>query len=144
MDTSSNQLAFATLTGTYPAVKIASGTAINTDTLVCTGAAHGSIVLDLLFRNLSASTAWNFDIIICPTGSNATDYYNRANISVPLNSGNAGAVLLASLSSLMPQLFDLDLAGNRLITLESGISIYVRNKASLTSDVYVTAKLRSF
>lgn len=144
MNTSSNQLAFSTLTGTYPAVQLASGLAINTDTLICTGGANASVLLDLLFRNLSASTAVNFDIIICPTGLNSTVYYNRAQIIVPTNSGNNGSVLLASLAGLSPSLFDLDLAGNRLITLESGISVYVRNKAALTADVWVTAKLRSF
>jgi hypothetical protein len=143
MNTSSNQLAFSTLTGTYPAVQLASGLAINTDTLICTGATNASVLLDLLFRNLGTG-AVNFDIIICATGSNATVQNNRTQIAVPANAGNNGSVLLASLAGLTPLLFDLDLAGNRLITLESGISIYVRNKAALTADVWVTAKLRSF
>lgn len=143
MNTSSNQLAFATLTGTYPAVQLASGLAINTDTLICTGATNASVLLDLLFRNLAAS-AVNFDIIICATGSNATVQNNRAQIVIPASAGNNGTVLLASLAALAPSLFDLDLAGNRLLTLESGISVYVRNKAALTADVWVTAKLRSF
>src|SRR5260221_5484598 len=143
MNTSSNQLAFSTLTGTYRAVQLASVLAINTDTLVCTGATNASVLLDLLFRNLGTG-AVNFDIIICATGSNATVQNNRAQIAVPANAGNNGSVLLTSLASLTSSLFDLDLAGNRLITLESGISIYVRNKAALTADVWVTAKLRSF
>ncbi|ASU33143.1 hypothetical protein [Mucilaginibacter xinganensis] len=144
MNSSSNTTSFATLTGTYPAVKLASGLAANTDTLIVSGATNASIVLDVLFRNLDGSNARNFDIIICPTSSNATDYYNRAQISVPANSGNNGSAALASLASLMPTFFDLDLAGNRVLTLEGGISIYVRNKAALTADIYVMVKLRSF
>jgi len=143
MNSSSNTTSFATLTGTYPAVKLASGLSANTDTLIVSGATNASIVLDVLFRNLD-TIARNFDIIICPTGSNTTDYYNRAQISVPANSGNNGSAALASLASLMPTLFDMDLAGNRVLTLESGISIYVRNKAVLAADVYATVKLRSF
>lgn len=144
MDASSNQLSFATLTGTYPGVKLTSGLAVNTDTLVCSGGVHASIVLDILFRNLDGTNARNFDIIICPTGSNSTDYYNRAQISVPVSAGNNGSAALASTAALMPALFDLDLAGNRVLTLESGVSVYVRNKAALTADIYVMTKLRSF
>jgi hypothetical protein len=143
MNSSSNTTSFATLTGTYPAVKLASGLSANTDTLIVSGATNASIVLDVLFRNLDTN-ARNFDVIICPTSSNTTDYYNRAQISVPSNSGNNGSSAQASLASLMPTLFDLDLAGNRVLTLESGISIYVRNKAALTADVYVMVKLRNF
>lgn len=144
MDSSSNTISFATLTGTYPAVKIASGTSANTDTLVCSGASHASIVLDVLFRNLDTGNSRNFDIIVCPTGSNTTDYYNRCQVAVPANAGNNGAAALASLAGLMPAIFDLDLAGNRVLTLESGQSVYVRNKTALTADMYVTTKLRSF
>jgi len=143
MNSSSNTTSFATLTGTYPAVKLASGLPINSDMLIVTGATNSSIVLDVLFRSLE-TTARNFDIIICATGSNTTDYFNRVQIAVPANSGNNGTTALASLAGLSPILFDLDLAGNRVITLEPGISIYVRNKAALTADVYVSAKLRSF
>lgn len=143
MDTSSNQLTFATLTGTYPATQLASGLSINTDTLVATGASHASVVTDVLFRNLLGSTV-NFDIIICATGSNSTVQNNRVQIQVPANAGNNGSTQLGSLAALAPSLFDLDLAGNRVMTLESGISIYVRNKAALTADVWVTVKLRSF
>lgn len=143
MDSSSNQVSFATLTGTYPAVKIASGTGANTDTLVCSGGTHASILLDLLFRSKDG-TARNFDIIICPTGSNTTDYYNRLQVSVPANSGNNGSTAIASLAGVAPALFDIDLAGNRVITLETGISVYVRNIATTAGDIFVTAKLRSF
>lgn len=144
MDTSSNQLSFSTLTGVYPATRLTSGLAINTDTLVATGGSHASIVLDVLFRNLDASNARNFDIIICTTGSNSTNENNRVQIAIPANSGNNGTTALASLAALAPTLFDMDLAGNRVLTLESGISIYIRNKAALTADMYITVKLRSF
>lgn len=143
MDSSSNQLSFATLTGTYPATKLASGLSINTDTLIATGASHASIVLDVLFRSKETVTR-NFDIIICSTGSNATVENNRAQIIIPANAGNNGTIAIGSLAALAPQLFDLDLAGNRVLTLESGISIYVRNLAALAADIYVTVKLRSF
>jgi len=143
MNSASNTSSFSTLTGTYPGVKLVSGLAANTDTLIVSGATNASIVLDVLFRS-QENTARNFDIVICPTSSNTTDYFNRAQISVPTNSGNNGSAALASLASLMPTLFDLDLAGNRVLTLESGISIYVRNKAALAADIYVMVKLRSF
>ncbi|MDB4926771.1 hypothetical protein [Mucilaginibacter sp.] len=143
MDSSSNQLSFATLTGTYPATKLASGLSTNTDTLIATGASHASIVMDVLFRSKETVTR-NFDIIICATGSNSTVENNRAQIMIPANSGNNGSVALCSLAALAPSLFDLDLAGNKVLTLESGISIYVRNLAALTADIYVTVKLRSF
>ena len=144
MNTSSNQLSFSTLTASYPAVKLASGLAINTDTLITTGATNASVVLDLLFRNTDASNARNFDIIICATGSNGTAENNRVQIAVPANAGNNGSVAIASLAALAPSLFDIDLAGNRVITLESTMSIYVRNKAAITSDVYVMVKQRNF
>jgi len=144
MNSSSNTTSFATLTSAYPAIDLASGLAINTDTLVVTGATNASVVLDILFRNTDGTNIRNFDIIICPTGSNSTAQYNRTQIAVPANAGNNGSVQLASLAALAPQLFDIDLAGNRLITLESTISVYVRNKAALTSDIYVMVKQRSF
>jgi hypothetical protein len=144
MDSSSNQTSFSTLTGTYPALQIASGTSANTDFLVASGGTHASVVLDLLFRNYDGSNARNFDIIICTLGANASVPNNRVQIIVPANAGNNGVVSLASLAALAPSLFDLDLAGNRVITLESGVAIYIRNKAALTADIVITTKLRSF
>jgi hypothetical protein len=144
MDSSSNQTSFATLTGTYPATLIASGAGANLDNLIVTGGAHASIVLDMLFRNTDATNARNYDIIICTTGSSGNALFNRVQISIPANAGNNGTVSLASLASLAPSLFDLDLAGNKVLTLESGLSIYVRNKAALTADMIITTKLRSF
>jgi len=144
MNSSSNTTSFATLTSAYPAINLASGLSANTDTLVVTGATNASVILDILFRNTDGTNGRNFDIIICPTGSNATAQYNRTQIVVPANAGHTGTVQLASLAALVPQLFDIDLAGNRLITLESTLSIYVRNKAALTADIYVMVKQRSF
>ena len=144
MNSSSNTTSFATLTSAYPAIDLASGLSANTDSLVATGATNASVVLDILFRNTDASDVINFDIIICPTGSNATAQYNRTQIAVPANAGNNGSVQLASLAALAPQLFDIDLAGNRLITLESTMSVYVRNKATLAADMYVMVKQRNF
>ena len=144
MNSSSNTTSFATLTSAYPAIDLASGLSANTDTLVATGATNASVVLDILFRNTDASDIVNFDIIICPTGSNATAQYNRTQIAVPASAGNNGSVQLASLAALAPQLFDIDLAGNRMITLESTMSVYVRNKAALTADIYVMVKQRNF
>ena len=144
MNSSSNTTSFATLTSAYPAIDLASGLSANTDTLVATGATNASVVLDILFRNTDVSNVMNFDIILCPTGSNATAQYNRTQIAVPANAGNNGSVQLASLAALAPQLFDIDLAGNRLITLESTMSIYVRNKATLAADMYVMVKQRNF
>jgi hypothetical protein len=143
MTSSSNTTSFATLTGTYPATKLASGLSINTDTLIATGATNASIVLDVLFRSQETVTR-NFDVIICATGSNSTEENNRVQIQIPANAGNNGSVQLASLATLAPQLFDLDLAGNRVLTLESGIAIYVRNNAALAADICITVKLRSF
>ena len=92
--------------------------------------------LDLVSRN--------FDIIVCAAGANGTEENNRVQIVVPASAWNNGTTPLAALAALAPQMFDLDLAGNRVLTLESGISIYVRNKAALAADICVTVKLRSF
>jgi len=144
MDSSSNTKSFATLTCNLVATKLASGLSINTDTLICTGASHASAVTDILFRSLDGINIRNFDIIICATGSNATVENNVCQIAIPINAGNNGVVPLASLAALAPQLFDIDLAGNRIIGLETAISIYVRNKAALTADVYIRVKRRDF
>lgn len=144
MDTSSNQLSFFTLTGLFNAIKLASGLTINTDSVVATGGTHGSCITDILIRNLDATNIRNFDVIICTTGSNATVEHRVCQVAIPVNSGNNGTVPLASLAALAPQIFDLDLSGNRIINLESGQSIYLRNIAALTADVYVNVKQRNF
>ena len=141
MTSSSNQTSFCTLTADYVAVKLASGLAINTATLLCTGSTNASVVTDILFRNTDITNIRLFDFFIGPT---TTAENNLVQISIPANSGNNGSVALASLAALAPAIFDIDLAGNRIITLESGTSLYVVNKAALTADMYVRVKRRNF
>lgn len=123
---------------------IASGVSANTDTLIATGGTNASVITDILFRNLDGTNARVYDIIICATGSNATNGFQRTQVTIPTNSGNNGSTSLASLAALAPLLFDLDLAGNRVITLESGISIYTRNIAATTAQMIIMAKQRNF
>src|ERR1700742_1083737 len=141
MDSSSNQTSFCTLTADYVAVKLASGLAINTATLLCSGSTHASVVTDILFRNTDTTNTRNFDFFIGPT---TTTENNLVQISIPANSGNNGTTALASLASLAPAIFDIDLAGNRIITLESVTSIHIVNKVALTEDMYVRLKRRNF
>lgn len=140
MNSSSNTTSFATLTQSYPAVNIASATAANTVTQVTTGNTNASVVTDVLFRNLGTGTV-NFDVYI---GSASTAQNKIAQIAVPGSSGNNGSTALASLAALAPQLFDLDLAGNRVMTLESGVALSVANTATTSAAVYVMAKQRNF
>lgn len=141
MTSNSNQTVFATLTSSYVAVKLASGLAINTATLLFTGATNGSVITDILFRNTDGSNARSLDFFI---GSTSTTENNLVQVSIPANSGNNGSTALASLAALAPAVFDLDLAGNRVITIESGVPLYVVNKATLTADIYVRLKTRGF
>lgn len=141
MTSSSNQTVFATLTSTYVAVKLASGLAINTATLLFTGAANGSVITDILFRNADGTNTRNLDFFI---GSTATPENNLVQIAIPASSGNNGSTSIASLAALAPAIFDLDLAGNRVITIESGVALYVVNKAALTADMYIRLKTRGF
>jgi hypothetical protein len=141
MTSNSNQTVFATLTSTYIAVKLASGLAVNTATLLFTGATNGSVITDILFRNTDASNVRNLDFFI---GSSATPENNLVQVSIPASSGNNESTALASLAALAPVIFDLDLAGNRVITIESGVALYVVNKTALTADMYVRLKTRGF
>lgn len=143
MTPNSNQLSFSTLTQSYDAILIPNGTSINTITLISTGSTNASVITDILFRSQDSS-ARNFNIIICPTGSQANPENNRIQVSVPAQSGNNGSTLIASLATLAPTLFDIDLAGNRVIALESGMSIYVQNTAALTGNFIITSKRRDF
>ena len=140
MTSSSNTTSFATLTQSYPSVSIASGTAANTVTQVTTGNTNASVITDILFRNLGSATV-NFDIYI---GSTSTAQNKIVQIQIPGSAGNNGTTQLASLSALGPYLFDLDLAGNRVITLESGMAISVANTATTSAAVYIMAKQRNF
>lgn len=141
-NTSSNVVLYATLTARYPAINIASGTA-SVATLIVTAASTGSILTDILFRSADA-TGRLFDIIICATGSQATAENARVQISIPAISGNNGSTAIASLAALVPALFDIDLAGNRVLTLESGQSIYVKNTTTTAAAIFVTAKARDY
>lgn len=140
MTSSSNTTSFATLTQNYPAVNIASGTAANTVTQVTTGGTNASVVTDLIFRNLGAS-AVNFDVYV---GSTSTAQNKIIQVQLPANAGNNGTTAPGSLAALAPQLFDIDLAGNRVMTLESGVAISVANTALTSAAVYVMAKQRNF
>ncbi|WP_295674429.1 hypothetical protein [uncultured Mucilaginibacter sp.] len=140
MTSSSNTTSFATLTQSYPSVSIASGTAANTVTQVTTGNTNASVITDILFRNLGSATV-NFDIYI---GSTSTAQNKIVQIQIPGSAGNNGTTQLASLAALGPYLFDLDLAGNRVITLESGMAISVANTATTSAAVYIMAKQRNF
>lgn len=142
-NTSSNITLYATLAARYPVVNLASATAALTNTLIVTATATATIITDILFRSADA-TARAFDIIISATGSAGTAENARVQISVPAGSGNTSAVAIASLAALVPSLFDIDLAGNRVITLESGQSIYVRNITLTAGAIFITAKARDY
>lgn len=140
----SNTLFFATKSQRYPVATIAQNTAAGTITNVLDADANGTVITDILFRSTN-SAAINFDIIICAPGSEANAANGRVVVSVAANSGNNGGAILASLASAHPQLFDLDLAGNRVITLEAGQSLYVKNLTVNTAGaIYVTAKARDY
>lgn len=142
--TNANTILYATRAASLPVVNIASGTTASTYTLVTTAASsYGSVITDILFRSADG-TARLFDIIICATGSQTTAENARVRVSIPGNSGNNGSTAIASLASLVPALFDLDLAGNRVIGLEAGQSIYVKSTSTLAGDIYVTAKQRDY
>jgi hypothetical protein len=143
MNLNSNQLSFSTLTQSYDAVLIPSGTTGSTITLVTSGATNASVVTDILFRSADAS-ARNFNIIIGASGSQSNTENNRVQITVPANSGNNGSTAISSLATLAPTLFDVDLAGNRVITLESETNIYVQNTAQVTGNFIITSKRRNF
>ena len=141
-NTTSNFVLYATLAARYPAINIATSTA-STTTLLVTAASTGTIITDILWRTADSSNR-TWDIIICATGSQATAENARVRVTIPLNSGDNGTTALASLAALAPQLFDIDLAGNRVLTLESGQSIYVKNIATTGGYNYITVKARDY
>jgi hypothetical protein len=142
--TNSNTILYATRLASMPAINIPSGTTTSTYTLVATGAAtNGSVITDLLFRSADGSNR-NFDVIICATGSNTTAENARVQIIIPASSGNSGSVALASLAALVPQLFDIDLAGNRVIGLEAGQSIYLKSTSTTAGAIFVMVKQRDY
>lgn len=137
MISTSNQLQFATLTNNWSKTKLASGLAINTQSTLIVGDSKGTIITDILFRNKNSSAVL-FDIYIGQTTDPAVQ------VSIPGNSGNNGSISVASLAGLVPTLFDLDLNGNRILGLESGITVYATNIAALTADMIITIKYKQF
>jgi hypothetical protein len=144
MNSNSNQLSFSTLTQSYDGTVIPNGTAGNTYTLITTGATNASVITDVLIRSAEISLGRNFNVIICPTGSQASPEFSRVLVAVPANAGSNGSTSIFSLATIVPTLFDVDLAGNRVITLEPGISIYLQNTVALTANFTVTTKRRNF
>ncbi len=144
METNSNTVLYATRKTRRVKTTIASATALNTYTLLATAdATYGSMITDLLCRSADA-TARVFDIIICATGSQTTAENAEVAVSIPANSGNNGSTALASIAALAPSIFDIDLAGNRVISLEIGQSIYVRNATLTAGAIYWNVKLRDY
>jgi len=143
MTSNSNQLSFATLTQHYDTVFLSSSLAANTYTFITSGSTNASVVTDVLIRSADAS-ARNFNILVCPFGDQALSGSNTVQITIAAGSGNNGSTVIGSLASLASQIFDIDLAGNRVITLESGRCIYVQNTAQLTGNFIITAKRRDF
>lgn len=138
----SNVVLYATLAARYPVVNIPTAT-VSTTTLLITAASTGTILTDILWRTADA-TVRTWDVIICATGSQATAENARVMVSIPANSGNNGGAAIASLAALVPTLFDIDLAGNRVLTLEAGQSVYVRNSATTAGFNYITVKARDY
>ena len=141
-NTTSNIVLYATLAARYPVINIANG-AVSATTLLITAASTATIITDVLFRSADTISR-NFDIIICATGSQGTAENARVQVGIPAGSGNNGSTAIASLAALIPSLFDIDLAGNRVMTLESGQSIYVKNLATTAGAFFITAKARDY
>jgi hypothetical protein len=142
MTSNSNTNLYSTLTQNYDIIQIPSGTATASNTLVTSGTVNASIITDILVRSASAG-ATIFEVIICNTGSQSTSF-PITQVSIPAGSGNSGSTSIASIASIAPLIFDLDLAGNRVICLESGQSIYLRNVALTAGLITVTSKRRNY
>ena len=138
----SNTILYATRLARTPEITLASGTAATDTEVVVAAITYGSVVTDILFASADA-TARLFEIKIGTSGG-AGSITRRLIISVPANSGNNGSTAVASLASLAPQLFDIDLAGNRVIGLEAGVSIYVKNTTTTAGQITITAKVRDY
>jgi hypothetical protein len=142
MTSGSNQLSFATKTQFYDIITLAASLAAATNTKISDGATNASVITDVLFKNNNA-TAYNFEVIICAPANIGTTP-SIAQFSVPASAGTAN-ISLGSLAALCPQLFDLDLAGNKCIILEFGMSLYIKNVAAVgASTVILTSKRRDF
>lgn len=93
----------------------------------------------------------SLNLIIVPSGqtggTTGTAYlgpYYITTLQIPAYAGSNGTTPLASLASLVPQLFDLDLAGNRVFLTEAGDSLFVQNPAALSADINIVVKARTF
>ena len=137
---SSNAVIYATLKQqSLQGIVLANGLAAGTITEIVKGATTSTNVHDVCFKS-SSNVAILFDIIICTTGQQATASPN-VRVSIKANAGNTGSIALDSLASLCPQLFVLDLAGNRVIGLEDGQSLYVTNVAAIAIGTVVITKI---
>ncbi len=150
MNANSNQLSFLVKAGAYPCTKIPSGTIVNTITTLFTGPANAGLITDVLFRN-NAQVIVNLNLLIVPSGqtggSAGTPYagpYLITTLQIPAGAGSNGSTPLASLAGMVPQLFDLDLAGNRVFLTEAGDTLFVQNTSALASDINVMVKARTF
>lgn len=144
MNINSNTQIYSTLSQqSLQGIVLANALVANSITEVVTASSTASVLLDLLFRSSSSSTIY-IDIIICPTGQQSS---SSPNIRIPVaaNSGDNGSTPIASLSSLVPSLFSIDLAGNRVIGLEAGQSVYVKNiQAISVGQITITKIVRDF
>lgn len=129
MNLSSNTTTFATKENVIDPVEIPASTAINTYTKIVTGSTNADAVTNILVRSGSAATT-TFRFIMCPTGSQTTSKYWANTFQVAANAGNNGTTAIASLAAIIPDVFRLDLAGNRVIILEPGQEIWVMNTAA--------------
>lgn len=140
--TNANIVLYATRAARFPEITLPSGTAA-TDTEVVAGATtYGSVVTDILIASADTA-ARNFEIKIGASGG-AGSITRRTIIQVPASSGNTGTTAVASLAALAPQLFCLDLAGNRTIGLESGVSIYMKNTTTTAGQITISPIVRDY
>ena len=140
--TNSNTILYATRLARYPEVSLASGTASVATEVVVGATTYGSVVTDILFASADAA-ARNFNIFIGASGG-VGSLTRRVVITVPANSGNNGSTAVASLAALAPQLFAIDLAGNRTIGIESGVSIYVQNTTTTAGQITISPIARDY
>lgn len=140
--TNSNTVLYATRAARYPEISLPSGTASVATEVIAGASTFGSVVTDILFASADA-TARTFNIFIGPSGG-VGSLTRRVAISVPANSGNNGVTAVASLAALAPQLFAIDLAGNRTIGLESGVSIYVQNTTTTAGQITISPIVRDY
>jgi hypothetical protein len=142
-NSSSNTIVYTPISQVYDITQTTfSSTASGTNTLITTAGSNGSFITDILFRQSTGSTL-TFELIICATGSQGSTNPIKQ-FQVAANAGSNGTTALAQLSTLVNEIFDYDLSGNRVLILESGQSCYFRTTATTTAVVTTTAKRRNF